>query len=176
LERAGGGPVSVTQYAAVAKATPQVAAAVQAANRQTGGAPSSTSTTPSQAARAASVAHQNANQLVAAGNPAAASIWSTAGQVLSLYSQYQQIQARKQTGLPSSIRYPTNSTPVRQPDGSFSVRNADGTVTTIRPNGQTVTTPANVGLPGFLAQNKTALIIGGIAIAGVGLVLAMRNR
>lgn len=173
------GGVSAVQYAQSVGASPAVNAAAQIAMRQAGASPANVQASPQQAASAAQVAQQRA---ATSQNPADASIWSTAAQALNLYAQYQTIQAQQGRSpygtmptLPAGSPYSSGGI-VRQPDGSISVRRADGTVTTIRPDGQALTTSSLDTISKFINENKTALMIGGAALVGVGLVFALRNR
>lgn len=170
------GPVSATQYAAAAKAAPAVASAATAALRSTGANPASTGATPQQVAAATQVARQQMTQAPAAEK----SIWEQALGLLGMYGQYQiaaqQATARQQ--IPTSgLQYPTaQQSVVRQPDGSITMRQPDGSLITVRPDGTTVQTAAGNSLPGFLAQNKTMLLIAGGALLAVGLAVAVSRR
>lgn len=169
---------SVMQYAAAAGVSPAVNAAAQVAMRQGGASPTSTRVAPQQAQQAAQVAQQRA----ATAPPGESSIWQTAANMLNLYGQYQQIQARNGTGaVPSRVSIPAASSYssgslVRQPDGSVTIRRADGSMTTIRPDGQTMTTTSPDALNAFVSRYKWPIIAGGALLAVGGIVYAMSRR
>lgn len=175
------GPMSATQYAAAAKASPSVATAAQAALKQAGASPNSVKATPAQASSAQQVAKQNATTAKLQGDTQSAGVWAAAGQLLKMYGDYQladkKIEMATGPKLPATTMYPSNPGSVtRQPDGSISIRNADGSISTIRPNGQTAVTPAGSSLPSFLTDKKVLLAAGaGLAVVTV-IALASRRR
>jgi hypothetical protein len=169
------GPLSLEQFASITGAAANTVSTAAQVLKAAGGSTGSTNTPVSKTAAAA----KTASTAPATGNGVIDTAISSAGKLLTLYTQYQAAEAKASAANGPAVRatsYTLPTTPgqrITQPDGSISTMLADGTIKTIRPNGQAITTPVGGASP-FGMDTKTMLIIGA-SVLGIGAIAVMTN-